>query len=210
MTGSLIKINIRNKKGLSLTELIVASVLISIVMVGVISFSSSIKQMQNTTTNSTVPSVRLSSLMFEITQDATLAIGDDSDTGIQWDDTNNPRYLCFRQDKDLAGNTLDTPENYADDRWVCYIMDTTDWLIHKCLDTDPAQCQDGTTTPQFQNLLELSHTQSDFFIVELTASKIDYINILLITSADPSAAHHPITNPEFQLTTNINPPGLSR
>lgn len=191
------KINIKSKNGLSLTELIVASVLIGIIMIGVISFTLSIKQIQRTTSRSTVPSVRLSSVMFEIAQDGALATGDATDTGITWDDVGPDRVLCFRQDTD------DTPDNYANDVLVCYLIDGNNIICKKVTDNT------GAILSAFPNLITI--TQNDFFdVITDVDGKIKYIEVFLTTSNDPSAGPHPIDNPEFTLETRISPMSLGR
>lgn len=201
--------NIRSKNGMSLTELIVASILVGIVMLGVISFTSSMKSVQGSTSNSTIPSVKLASVMFEISKDASLAIGDQTDTGIEEDDAGATKHLCFRQDNDGAGTSNISPADYSDDVWVCYLMDNNNTL-HKCIDADFANCVDGSTSPQFPDLITLS--QNSFFdVVEVgNPPRIEYIHLDIKTRNVPTAAIHPINNPEFKLETNISPLSLGR
>ena len=201
--------NFRSNKGMSLTELIVASILIGIVMIGVISFTSSMKSVQGSASNSTIPSVKLASVMFEISKDASLVTGDQTDPGIDEDDTGPVQHLCFRQDNDGAGTANVTPDDYTDDAWVCYLMDATNTL-HKCIDASFSNCVDGSTPPQFPDLITL--TQNYFFdIIDAGASaRIEHIHIELTTRNVPTDAVHPINNPEFTLETNISPLSLGR
>ena len=201
--------NFKSKKGMSLTELIVASILVGIVMLGVISFTSSLKSIQGSTSNSTIPSVKLASVMFEISKDASLAIGDATDPGVEEDDVGPAQSLCFRQDNDGAGTANNTPDDYTDDTWVCYLLDNTNTL-HKCIDPNFVNCQDGSTAPQFANLITL--TQNYFFdVIDANSPpKIDYIHIHLTTRNAPTVAVHPIDNPEFTLETNVSPMSLGR
>ncbi|MBU0467454.1 MAG: prepilin-type N-terminal cleavage/methylation domain-containing protein [Candidatus Omnitrophica bacterium] len=201
--------NFKANKGMSLTELIVASVLIGIVMLGVISFTSSLKSIQGSTSNSTIPSVKLSSVMFEISKDASLVIGDQLDSGIEEDDAIATPYLCLRQDNDGAGTSNITPDDYSDDTWVCYLMDNANTL-HKCIDANFSNCVDGSTTPQFPDLITLS--QNSFFDVidSGTPARIEHIHLDLRTRNVPTDAVHPINNPEFTLETNISPLSLGR
>ncbi|MCK5178564.1 MAG: prepilin-type N-terminal cleavage/methylation domain-containing protein, partial [Candidatus Omnitrophica bacterium] len=70
-------INTMDKKGITLTELIVASILIGIVMIGVAAFSASIEQLHTSTNRSTILTMKTTATMNHITRAAYLAVGDE-------------------------------------------------------------------------------------------------------------------------------------
>ena len=67
------------KNGITLTELLVASVMIAVVMVGVASFSLAIKNLQQSTSRSVLVALRAKSAMARLVKDASLAVGHELD-----------------------------------------------------------------------------------------------------------------------------------
>jgi prepilin-type N-terminal cleavage/methylation domain-containing protein len=196
--------HIHLKKGLTLTELLVASILIGIVMAGVVSYSFSIKQFQDSTNKSTVLAARVAAAMSFITKDASLAVGDATNPGILTYSSGNRRSICFRHD------ILGTPNDYADDNWVCYYKHNPADDLRRCPNPTPpppptnnGQCGGGS-----KSFFPL--TVVDFYtVVNDGAGRLKYIEIIL-SAKHASGAINPITNPEYTLTTRINPLGLAR
>ena len=71
-----------NKTGLTLTELVVASVLIGIVMLGIASFDYAIKNIQDSTNRSAVLGMQAQPAMYEIVKAARTSTGYNGDSGI--------------------------------------------------------------------------------------------------------------------------------
>ncbi|MBI5415356.1 MAG: prepilin-type N-terminal cleavage/methylation domain-containing protein, partial [Candidatus Omnitrophica bacterium] len=69
------------KNGLTLTELLVATILMGIVMAGVASFSLVVKQAGETTSSGTVLAIQTAAAMHYIKEDALSAVGDNSNRG---------------------------------------------------------------------------------------------------------------------------------
>ena len=69
------------QKGLTLTELLVATILIGIVMTGVSAFSVFVKQARDSTGSGTILAVQTATAMHYMVQDANKAVGDSSDRG---------------------------------------------------------------------------------------------------------------------------------
>lgn len=197
----------RGRKGLSLTELLVATILIGIVMVGVASFSSVVKQLQSTTDRSTILHLKTSAAMSFIRKDALLATGDPSSPGVLTY-TSPPTIgsICFRHD-------VNDPTSYGEDIWVCYFYESPNFL-RRCYDTPavnvPVQSNiQCNTAAQRQDFLYLSDV--DFFnIVNDADGRLQYIQITLAAVYDETAPAHPVTNPEYVLTAQISPPHHGR
>ena len=195
-----------SKNGLTFTELLVASILIGIVMIGIASFSFVVKQIQGATNRSALLSMRLGGAINYIRRDALLAVGDSSSRGIRTSSTGQDRSICFRHD-------TNNPVSYADDTWVCYCYGPPDDVLKRC--DNPAavppqndnQCTTGATdVRQFSFLSDI-----DFFnIVNDSDDRLDYIEITLTSRYDSGNPAHPVNNPEHTLTTRISPPGHGR
>ncbi len=170
------------KKGLTLTELLVSTVLIGIVMVGVASFSMTIKNLQESSNQSGITMLQMISAMRYITRDASFAVGEEGDRGVWVDDVGVSRGICFRHDTASA-----TPGDYTDDTWVCYVHDNTNVILRCEGLAAPVNTCPGSTI----EILTLN--QSDFFeVVDDADGRLDYIEIIL------NAGTH-------NITTYVNP-----
>jgi len=114
-----------NKKGITLTELIVSSIMIAIVMVAVAAFSVAIKQMQQTTGRLAPMTMRMAGAIEHIKRNAYIAQGYKNNPGVRTDFTEEanggpdcPLYFAFRQEDPLTDPP--TPGDYSDDLWVIY------------------------------------------------------------------------------------------
>jgi len=118
-----------NNRGITLAELLVASVMIGIVMIGVAAFSFAINNLYRSTNKTVIIALRAKSALARITQDATLATGDEQDRGIlSFSNDVDFNSICFRQD------LLITPDDYTDDTWVCYNHGAT-FVIFRSFDS---------------------------------------------------------------------------
>ncbi len=207
---------IKNKKALSLSELLISSVLISIVMLGVVVFNFSVRQAQNSTSSISEIKTKTASAMLQIKKDAQLAVGDATDPGIiSFSGTASKRCICFRQD-------VNDPSSYTDDQWICYPHGSSYgiWRVLAAVQpTSYATCKEnfgGNVALPFSYSLSIS----DFYNIATTTdsdgvSHIDYVDITLSTASDTSTAPNvdcsdPINNPCYSLTTQISPIGHSR
>ena len=211
--------HIRQTKGLTLMELLLASILISIVIAGVVAISYAIKSMQDTTNRASVVAIRTTAAMSHMIKNISLAIGWQGDPGIrfvpQWDweggasPPADPDVISVREDINH------TPEDYTDDTWFTYVRDTTDHTLVFCAQAangNPDQGWDprvsgqecDTTTGmilsnqiincQFRLYIDTSQTDPQF-----------HVAVILETRYDPSQASNPISNPETVLESKVNP-----
>jgi Tfp pilus assembly protein PilE len=210
MTKS-VKVNLRligslEEKGITLTELLVASVLVGIVMIGVASFSISIKHLQNSTNKSTIMEMKTKSAMARVVKDAYLAVGDIMNPGIVAYSAGQNLSICFRQD-------VNNPSSYADDIWKCYFRGASNDLLACNVppQTVPVQslghCNGGGSA---ELLLEIAPSQNVFYqLMETPSGQLEYVQMSLAGIFDQTAAAHPILNPTHTLITQISPPGHS-
>ncbi|MCD4779384.1 MAG: prepilin-type N-terminal cleavage/methylation domain-containing protein [Candidatus Omnitrophica bacterium] len=195
---------LKNKKGLTLTELIVATVMIAIVMVGVAAFTFAVKSIQGTSRKASITSMRLAAVMSKLRKDAMLAVGDINNLGIVSNNTGDDRGLCFRHDAD------NDPATYTGDQWVCYVTyGTGDTGLRVCeglasADTDCGQAG----PPNDKQLIEL--TSKNYFSISLDGQgRLAELQITLTARDDSSAVADPLENPEYTLTTKVFPVGHS-
>lgn len=212
----------QDKNAVTLTELLVGTILIGLVMVGIAAFSNAVKQIHSSTDKSTILAMRTAFALKQMSSDAFLAVGSNllaadsssaclPDCGLVYDDTDNQRSICFRQDAD--GN----PISYANDIWICYFKGGNN-VIERCEGTPvgnipPANFGQCSANPAVVTAYDYQLIQDDFFeIVRDVNGRLEYVEITLTTRTDPDPANpaHPMDNPEYTLTTRVSPPGLSR
>ena len=212
--------NFTSDAGITLTELLIASIIVGIVMLGAVSIDYAVRRSQTNIIDASRIAMNLQAAMLQMTNDAMLTTGDASDQGIRFDDSGTGatdiQNICFRYDAD------NNPNSYTNDQWFCYsqggrgqnneifrctsLSDTSVGLTNP-LTTNEA-CTD-TATRKGTSLFVAN--QKGFFVVDNdVGGGIAYIELNLETCADPSAAENFITNPCYKLSSRVNPPALSR
>ena len=193
-----------SRKGLTLTELIVASILVGIVMVGIAGFSLSLVGIENTTNRTTLLVMQTSAAMSHITASASQAIGWIGNQGIAPAGANGV-YRSFRLDKDVNQNDNNTPGNYADDHWYIYTTIFGANGLFFCRQnagegpnpaTGGGTCTAGDAIQLLANLESWEH--------QLVPTQA-YVEIKLTTRFNPAQAAEPIDNPEHTFETRISP-----
>lgn len=201
----------RYNRGITLTELLVASIMIGIVMIGVASFSTTVIRLQSSTDKTVILSMRAKAAMAQLTQDAQLATGDITNLGVRADPNGGgspKRSICFRVD------ALETPENYGDDSWSCYFVENQ-LILWKCAyPTNPSdvpvnnanKCDGAGTKKKLLDLTDKEYYQ----IVNDGDGRLQYVKFSLSTIFDSALAVDPVTNPKYTLTTQVSPLAHSR
>jgi Tfp pilus assembly protein PilE len=203
--------------GMTFTELLIASILIGIVMIGALSFSQAVKQIHRSTDRSTIPAARVAAAMARIQRDGALMSGDSYYTPAQppdigsglfiYEDAGTNAYgICFRQDAD------DDPSVFTNDQWACY-SHNGDRKIWRCIVDEAdigsfAGCAAGGVFAK--PIIHLSTGSEDFYDVvdhvENGRTILDRIDVTLTTKIDPDdASNDPVANPGYTLTSSINP-----
>jgi prepilin-type N-terminal cleavage/methylation domain-containing protein len=187
-------------RGLTLVELLIASILVGIVMAGALSVDYAVRSLQKNDAKHHTLTSRTSAAMLQMTRDAMKTVGDINDEGISSVTCGSECGICFRQDTDSD------PNSYANDTWVCYGHGASNQLV-RCsgLATAVPDCEG---MPQ-NNVIQLS--DSPFFeIVRDADNRIKYIELTIHTITNKDLAPHPLGNPTYSLTSRISPPGISR
>lgn len=190
-----------NKNALTLTELLVASILIGIVVTGVGVFSITIKRIEDSTSKATILATETTAVMSDMTRNASLAIGWQGNPGIV---VNGTSWIAFRQDQ----NASPTPGVYTDDTWVIYVHSSNTLTVCEMLAAsppDPAACV-GSTITLTKKLLSKTFT---FVTNSAMPDPEFYVNLIITTRDDPTKAEDPIKNPEYSMRTKVSPPSHS-
>jgi type II secretory pathway pseudopilin PulG len=222
-----------NKKlGMTLIELLVASILTGIIMIGIASFSFSIKSQQNAANRTSTLTAKVNSAINYIKRDASKAIGDAIAPGI-WCHAGggspangnacsrlgaDQLFICFRIPDN---NDPPTITDYSDDSWSCYYQDNVgsnpDNMIYKCGDEFSSAGAPDYIPSGYANCVDdddtftlVDTTNEDFASIIYDSGRISCIEITINALKDKTIAYNPITNPGYDITANINPKSQSR
>jgi prepilin-type N-terminal cleavage/methylation domain-containing protein len=220
MKKSIPHLNLSNA-GMTLMELLVATTLVGIVMIGTMSVDFAVHSMRKSTADSSGVALQTSATMLDISNTMAKAVGDGQDLGIRLDNpfatAANPSrvWFCARQDKD------NDPNDYNDDEWVCYWKPaaTTNVNIYKCtkpVTLGPGPCNltnevIGTTACELADCTN-SRYLFTFYLENDSANREFFFDINLKSRAYPTKLHDttkPMKNPEYKLSSHIAPMGHS-
>ncbi|MBZ0165740.1 MAG: hypothetical protein K8I00_02960 [Candidatus Omnitrophica bacterium] len=198
---------IENPYGLTLTELLIAAVMVSIVMAGLAVFSTSMKQMMNTSQTTRYTDMKLAAVMKAIRKDAELAIGDPTDPGIIAVSASPKNGICFRQD------TMQTPSDYTDDVWACWYHHSSSPGMRRCYNvprvnvpTDSnAKCDSAASTRDYFEL-----DNAEFYTVTNNPQGQFQSVTIHLTAHDTRIAADALENPSKSIIARISPQMISR
>jgi len=107
----------QNNRGLTLTELLVSTFLVGIIMSTVVVFTTSVKNVENSTKNILLLQLRSQAAINHIKNTASKAVGHKNNPGIFIaPHSASPIRYSFRTDIN------NTPFDYSDDRWTIYLL----------------------------------------------------------------------------------------
>lgn len=121
-------------RAVTLTELVISTAVVGIIMLGVVSSDYAIRQKSDAAFSSASSTLGVQAMINHIIRNAAQAIGDGTGAGKgildgainQQPDAQvgDPNTFCIRQDLNVDGSDHNplTPGNYTDDRWVCYTV----------------------------------------------------------------------------------------
>ena len=196
-----------NRRGLTLTELLLATVMISIVMGGVAVWATSMKQMRTSSQTTRYTDMKLAAVMKAIRKDAELAIGDPGDAGIQYISVSPKRAICFRHDTQL------TPSDYTDDIWACWYHHISSPGLRRCYDIPSGdvppdsntKCDNAAATRDYFELDDV-----EFYTVNFDGDgRFENVTISLMAH-DTRRTQDALQNPAKTFVAQISPPMISR
>ena len=186
---------------MTLTELLVASILVGVVILGAVSSDYAIRTWQKRIEQRTMVQMDLARAMEQIVNGGRQTTGNgilninmftfvnNPDQGVSISySTTQPIYIAFKHD--------------------------LNWVLFHC-------GQDSEGPPYINRYIYMNgvwgpastiFTPSvmDFFSLTLDSGKLQSININLATRPNPEADKNDLTNPEYTLSTSFLPPGLSQ
>lgn len=197
---------------MTLTELIISSMLIGIIILGTLSADFAIRTWQKRIEQRTLVQLDLMRAMEQILKRGRVTIGSETC------DNGDGSTLC-------SSNFNDNALNYSEDTGLNFISfrnDSTPTIpndeIHyeyKAVSVDDyfnLPLYTYSTTPGW-NLIDdniITLTNEDFFTINKIAGKVTYITIHLETRPDPTSPVDPIRNPTYTLETSFMPAGLTQ
>ena len=191
--------------GLTLTELVIASLLVGIVSLGIFSVDYALRGSRNAASDDALLAMRTWAAMEHITKNAKLAVGNVNSVGVAAVQGSN--YLCFRQD------VVSTPSDFSDDIWRCYSGISNN--IHTCTTTAGAGPSACTATDEVIGTYAMEDSCSadcDLFTYDLvqdSSLRKFYVEISLSNRLNPASPFHPMNNPSYTLQTRVFPEGQS-
>ncbi len=190
--------NLKEAAAVTLTELLIATMIFSIVMLGAFSVDFALRQSQQSTSRNALVAMRTAATMLHIVKNAQLATGNRNNLGILVNPF--PNTVCMRRDNELNP----TPDNFSDDIWTCYTQINND--IRTCqrlgnLPPNPCNNLDaliGTVITNPTNGFNYSF-QAD------PNNRNLYLDITLVNRFDLAANEDPITNANYTLISHVSP-----
>lgn len=191
-----------NKQAMTLTELLVATALIGIVLIGVISVEYAVRSAEQTTSASTLVAMKAGTVLLDISKNGSLATGNETDPGVH-DLTGAFHELCFRQDR----NSPQTPNVNTDDTWKCYIHDNGNILSTCTVNAVPngnlIACQAAS---DYRSLSDNVVSLTSSFVHNATTPGSEFaVDVSLTIRKIAAQAVQPLTNPEITLSTRLLP-----
>ena len=191
------------KTAMTLSELLVATAVVGIILLGIISVDYALRSTRQNAARGSVLATKVATALTQMANDALLTTGDITNTGVNYDNppAGNARHICFRYDKT-------DPNSYTDDRWACYEHSAADNKVNRCEELlNPIVTNCTGFSPRM--IIELS--QVEFYTVSTDVNnRIQYIEFTIKARDNPAYAVNPLSNPEYELTTRISPPSLSQ
>ena len=183
---------------MTLIELLVATMLMGIVMLGIVSVDFAVRRMQKNVSKDTFVTMRTSATLLDISKNAAAMTGDQNNSGF-----NNgvSSRFCFREDINSSGVSNLTPDSYGDDNWICYQQSVTSIL--KCNSgSSPANCLPGSfiVGTAVAGGLSVSFVPDNAQTVQNSSIAISIQNRF-----SPSQPVSIPDNPEVNISTQVSP-----
>lgn len=187
---------LKNKNGMTLVELIAASVVTGIVMLGVASMDISLRNAFQGVSRNSIVAARASGVMHHISKNIAETTGDSQDLGVSTQ-TSSPASLWIRKD---PITTTGTPADYTDDGWFVYQYDSgTSSLLYCSTSAKNVACV--TTIQSFPNIVSFEPT----FINSSTNYDFD-VSVKLTSRYDTATAADDLSNPQYSVSSIFNLP----
>ena len=183
---------LKNAKGLTLTELIIVSILTGIFMVGIVAFDYATRRAEESGSKVSLLAMNAATAMLQISRDAFQAIGSKDDPGIVLPDVNT----TYIRQQDVTTGGL------ANNVWVLYEYDDSNYALYRCLSTNAGETC-ANNSPRETILQDVVQASFNF----VASSQSFFLEVTIKTRGDPTAPADSMKNPEYTLFTRNNLPG---
>ena len=173
-----------NEKALTLTELIMASAVVGIVMMGVVSSDYAIRKHSDAAFNGAILSVNTQGILNHITNNAYQANGS----------TGNPGIVIGTGGNGVSVNTFAIRINSVGPVWICYTL--TGGHLYTCSRTAAGSCSSGDTN------LGIVQSIAPNFTTNNVAGSVQMVFTVTVTSVDSAGNSKTVS-------ANVSPPGYS-
>ncbi|HOD12226.1 MAG TPA: hypothetical protein PKO44_03955 [Candidatus Omnitrophota bacterium] len=186
---------ILNIRALTFTELLAASIITGIVIIGVASMDISLRNAFEGTSKGSIVAARVSALMHNISRHILEASGNPTSPGAVV--AANPGRLWFRRD------VAQTPSNYNDDSWHIYEYDPLQFIVRYCTAANSStNC--SSEIQRFKNITVFEAT-----LQNNPATNLFSVRVKLAGRFNTGQPADDLTNPEYTLTSVFNLPSFS-
>lgn len=207
----------RSSHGLTLTELLISSVIVGIIMLGVVSLDSVIGKKRQIATADNLLALNTRVTVNHMLKNALQAVGYGTQEyqgiliGDQVGDQgiNGPGTFCVNQDiKPLSTEVNWTPLDHSDDRWVCYTLNPTDHKIYFCEKAnDVAASYRGAGRCSSGEIVGQAVSWAPKFEVDNSEGGVKLVFSISLTTRFNPAKPKSNSNPEHTVTISSSPPG---
>lgn len=210
--------------GLTLTELLIATVMVILMMAGISAADFAMRRMDRTVSGDAQLYMRTLAMAEEIRNTAKMATGDSSNVGVYITPTTG-KTMCFRIDLDAPPAAGDPPDDYSNDTWRCYtkidtaIAGKTTSNIHTCDRTFAQGAGDCTGAsrwlgPVVNNVYTCAGPCYLPRLVNIPATRENYFEFQLVSRVDPATPADVVdgvfnktdaTNPQVVMSFRVSP-----
>ncbi|MBF0484041.1 MAG: hypothetical protein HQL25_04985 [Candidatus Omnitrophica bacterium] len=175
---------LRGKYGLTLVELMTASILVSVILLGVIGFSLTIQRFQSNNQKTAIVNIRLNSVFANLTHNIYQAIGNATDPAIIL--SGGGQRITMREDRNNPQTT-----DYSDDTWITYYILNNS--LFSCVSDKTGTCSSGNE--------ELLSNVETFQVTQASGTRLQ---IKISVLYDISQPFDPMKNPRYTLSGGLN------
>jgi len=209
----------KSQWGMTLAELMIASMLLGLVLIGIAAVGYSINSVQEGASREQTMAGKTQGSIFHVARNLLRTSGystspgmsspDSTAEGLWYASNASGQYICLRRESGIPGNPTD------DDR-ICYsrtlngTLSSPNKTLMYCLlaVTDPVGFCDNSDSA---TIALVNLTNDDWYsIVRDSDGNVDYIELKFESIYDANSSSDAMLNPTYQMTTRISPTSLSR
>ncbi len=193
-----------SRKGLTLAELLIAAIIVTIIMLGIVSIDLALRQSEKGTSRNALVAQRTSAMMLHVVKHVEQAApyqtgGGLFDPGVSTGD----QQLWVRMQGDPDSDPSTWNPDSSDDQWICYDISSSSKLRYCEVTGPPTDCASPSGT--LETLGDIADFQASLVKDSAQAAQMFHVQVTLTNRFDVTEETDPLDNPEYVLTTNIYP-----